>query len=145
MLTEEEEPMTDKAKVRPDLQVIPMQTNESLYIVVDVGKFKHIAGFVSTTLCDEIFPKLTCILKDPNGQTALALRKTFPTPWAVAMVSLSALQTVRLNRQLTDAKLAELQRFAELSIGVKDPARLRGLVFEQGQLIGELKVIPEHP
>jgi hypothetical protein len=97
-----------------------------------------------TALCDEIFPELTRMLKDPNSQTALALREAFPTPQAVATTSLSALQTVRLNRQLTDAKLVELQRLAELSIGVKAPARLRGLAFEQGQLIRELQVIHEH-
>jgi transposase len=97
-----------------------------------------------TALCDEIFPELTRMLKDPNSQTALALREAFPTPQAVATASLSALQTVRLNRQLTDAKLVELQRLAELSIGVKAPARLRGLAFEQGQLIRELQVIHEH-
>jgi len=39
-----------KAKARPDLQIIPMLAHESLYIGVDIGKFKHIAGFVSTTL-----------------------------------------------------------------------------------------------
>jgi hypothetical protein len=57
-----------------------------------------------TTLCDEIFPELTRILKDPNSQTALALREAFPTPQAVATASLSALQAVRLNRQLTNTK-----------------------------------------
>ena len=285
---EEEELMSDKVQVRPDLQVIPLLANESLYIGVDIGKFKHIAGFVSTTLlaryqrfegcpaqvfeqsregfrvfvdrirsyvplqqayvllertghyhlaleqyllemgisvfvihvqrrptgmlksdkrdalnlanhlysqlelgaqvvdqlhlvhravppteaaaqlrgmirhreeliaestqrknkltalCDEIFPELTRVLKDPNSQTALALREAFPTPQAVATASLSLLQTVRQNRQLTDAKLVELQRLAEGSIGVKEPARLRGLVFEQGQLIRELKLIHTH-
>jgi transposase len=277
-----------KAKARPDLQIIPMLAHESLYIGVDIGKFKHIAGFVSTTLlarfqrfegcpalvfeqsregfralvdrigayvpiqqayvllertghyhhalqqyllemgisvfvihvqhrpagllksdkrdalslanhlysqlelgaqvadklhlvhravppteaaaqlrgmtrhreelimestqrknkltalCDEIFPELTRVLKDPNSQTALALRAAFPTPQAVATASLSALQTARQNRQLTDTKLVEIQRLAEVSIGVKDPPRLRGLVFEQGQLIRELNVIHEH-
>jgi hypothetical protein len=47
---EEEELMSDKVQVRPDLQMIPLLANESLYIGVDIGKFKHIAGFVSTTL-----------------------------------------------------------------------------------------------
>jgi transposase len=39
-----------RAKARADLQVMPMLANESLYAGVDIGKFKHIAGFVSTTL-----------------------------------------------------------------------------------------------
>jgi len=97
-----------------------------------------------TALCDEIFPELTRVLKDPNSQTALALREAFPSPQVLATASLSALQAVRLNRQLTETKLVELQQRASVSIGVKDPPRLRGLVFEQGQLIRELKVIHEH-
>lgn len=97
-----------------------------------------------TALCDEIFPELTRVLKDPNSQTALALREAFPSPQAVTTASLSALQAVRKNRQLTDTKLIELQRLASVSIGVRAPARLRGLVFEQGQLIRELHIIHEH-
>ncbi len=38
------------AKAKPDLKAIPMLLNESMYIGVDIGKFKHVAGFVSTTL-----------------------------------------------------------------------------------------------
>lgn len=97
-----------------------------------------------TSICDEVFPELTQILKDPNSQTALALRETFPTPHAVATASLTALQAIRLNRQLSDAKLIELQRLAQQSIGVKDPARLRGLLFEQSQLVKELQLLGDH-
>src|SRR6266700_889935 len=50
------------------------------------------------------------------------------------------MQAVRgKNRLLSDAKLLELQRLAAQSIGTKDPARLRGLIFEQAQLIEELE------
>jgi transposase len=31
---------------------LPMLPEESLYIGVDIGKFKHVAGFVSTTLLE---------------------------------------------------------------------------------------------
>jgi transposase len=98
-----------------------------------------------TSICDEVFPEFTHILKDPNLPTALALRKRFPTPAAIATSSLSALQEVRgKNRSLTDARLLELQRLAAQSIGTKDPARLRGLTFEQEQLIAELELIQQH-
>src|SRR5215471_6325629 len=49
MLLERKERLM-QTKTRPDLQVIPMLAHESLYIGVDIGKFQHIAGFVSTTL-----------------------------------------------------------------------------------------------
>ncbi len=98
-----------------------------------------------TSICDEVFPELTSILKDPNLPTALALRKRFPTPAALATASLLALQEVRgKNRSLTDVKLLELQRLAAQSIGTKEPARLRGLTFEQEQLIAELELIQKH-
>lgn len=98
-----------------------------------------------TAICDEVFPELTRILKNPNLPTALMLRKRFPTPATLATASLSALQELRgQNRSLSDAKLLELQRLAQESIGTKDHARLRGLVFEQGQLIAELELIQTH-
>lgn len=61
-------------------------------------------------ICDEVFPEFTTIFKNPNLQTALALREQFPTPQAIATASLTALQGVRgNNRSFTDAKLVELQ------------------------------------
>jgi len=98
-----------------------------------------------TAFCDELFPEFTQILKDPNSPTALAIRKRFPTPAALATTSLSTLQEVRgKTRQLSDLKLLELQRLASQSIGTKEPARLRGLVFEQEQLLEELELIRKH-
>lgn len=44
----------------------------------------------------------------------------------------------------SDAKLQELQLLAAQSIGTKVPARVRGLVVEQKQLIRELRLIAEH-
>jgi transposase len=43
-----------------------------------------------TAICDELFPELTQVLKDPNLATALALREKFPTPHAIATASLTA-------------------------------------------------------
>jgi transposase len=40
-----------------------------------------------TALCDEIFPELTRVVKDPNSLFALALRERFPTPQATATAS----------------------------------------------------------
>jgi transposase len=39
-----------QSKAHPTLTVMPMLGNESLYIGVDIGKFKHVAGFISKTL-----------------------------------------------------------------------------------------------
>ncbi len=97
-----------------------------------------------TAICDEVFPELTRVCKDPNLPSALALRERFPTPAAVATASLIALQAARVGHHPSDAKLVELQHLAQESIGTKDPARLRGLVFEQAQLIRELDLIRHH-
>jgi transposase len=97
-----------------------------------------------TAICDEVFPELTQIYKDPNSPSALALRSAFPTPAAVATASLSSLLSTRKARRPSEAKLAELQRLAIESIGTKDAARLRGLIFEQHQLVAELQVIQHH-
>jgi transposase len=93
---------------------------------------------------DELFPEFTQVFKDPNLPSALAIREQFPTPHAVATASLSALTAARVGRHPSDAKLALLQQLAAQSIGTRDLGRLRGLVFEQGQLIRELKLLQEH-
>jgi transposase len=98
-----------------------------------------------TALCDELFPELTRVVKDPNALVALALREQFPTPQSLATASLTVLQEIRGGaRSLSDAKLLDLQRLAAQSIGVKEIARQRGLVLEQTQLIKELRLLREH-
>lgn len=98
-----------------------------------------------TAICDELFPELVQVIKDPNGRVALALREQFPTPHALATASFTALCQVRGDvRSISVAKLVELQRLAEQSIGVKDPGRQRALVLEQRQLIAELRLLHEH-
>ena len=42
--------MAHPKKARPDLTLIPMLPRETLYIGIDVGKFRHVAGFLSRTL-----------------------------------------------------------------------------------------------
>ena len=69
-----------------------------------------------TALCDEIFPELTRVVKDPNALVALALREKYPIPQALATASLTTLQQIRGGaRSLSDAKLLELQRLAAQS------------------------------
>jgi transposase len=98
-----------------------------------------------TAICDEVFPEFTQVMHDPNGPTALVFRERFPTPVALATASLSALQEARgKTRMLSGAKLLELQRLAAATIGSRDAARLRGLLFEQHQLIEEYHLIRRH-
>ena len=98
-----------------------------------------------TAICDEVFPELTRVVKDPNALVALALREQFPTPQALATARFSILQQIRGGaRSLSDAKLLELQRLAAQSIGVKALARQHALVLEQTQLIQELRLLREH-
>lgn len=95
-------------------------------------------------ICDELFPEFTQVCKDPNLPSALSIREQFPTPHVLATASFAALCAARVGRRPAEAKLVDLQRLAAQSIGTKDLGRQRGLVFEQRQLIRELRVIEEH-
>jgi transposase len=97
-----------------------------------------------TAICDELFPELTQVLKNPNLATALAVREQFPTPQALATASFATLRTVRVGNRTSDASLLHLQQLAAQSIGTKDIARQRSLVLEQSLLIKELRLIQEH-
>ncbi len=95
-------------------------------------------------LCDELFPEFAQICKDPTLPSALALREHFPTPHALATASPAALRAARVSRHPSDRQLLRLQELAGASIGTTDPGRQRGLVFEQAQLIRELRLLEEH-
>lgn len=98
-----------------------------------------------TAICDELFPEFTRLLRNPNLPTALALRSRFPTPTDLAAATFGELREARGRTcSVSDAKLLELQRLATQTIGTKDPARVRSLVIEQRQLIGELDLIAQH-
>jgi transposase len=98
-----------------------------------------------TSICDELFPELTRLLRNPNLPTALALRSRFPTPTELAAATFTELREARGRTcSVSNAKLLELQRLARQSIGVNDPSRVRGLVMAQKQLIAELKLLEEH-
>lgn len=98
-----------------------------------------------TSICDELFPELTRLLRNPNLSTALALRSRFPTPALLAQASFIELREAQGKTcSVSNAKLLELQRLAGQSIGITEPARVRGLVLAQSQLMAELKVLEEH-
>ncbi|TMD37701.1 MAG: IS110 family transposase, partial [Chloroflexi bacterium] len=52
MRCERDNSMANRTKSHSDLKALPMLPNESLYIGVDIGKFKHVSGFVSKTLLE---------------------------------------------------------------------------------------------
>jgi transposase len=97
-----------------------------------------------TAIADELFPELTQICKDPNLPTPLALREAFPTPTVLATAAFSVVKARRIGFRPSDADLARLQALARTSIGIKEAGRQQGLVFEQAQLIAELRVIRQH-
>jgi hypothetical protein len=97
-----------------------------------------------TAICDELFPELIKVLKNPNLPTALDLREKFPTPQAVATASLEKLCEVRRWNRPSDADFLLLRQLAAHSIGTKDQARQRGLLLEQALLIKELRLMQAH-
>jgi transposase len=97
-----------------------------------------------TAICDELFPELSTFFKDPNKPIALSVRTHFPTPLALAQASLADLRAAKIGMRPSDEKLLALQALAKESIGTRDEARLRGLVFEQRHLIAELALIQQH-
>ena len=44
--------MTKRQQTSSHLTTLPMLPAEAIYIGVDIGKFKHVAGFVSKTLLE---------------------------------------------------------------------------------------------
>lgn len=44
--------MAKRAAQRVDLQAVPLLLNESLYVGIDIGKTRHLAGFLSKTLLE---------------------------------------------------------------------------------------------
>jgi len=95
-------------------------------------------------IADELFPELTHCYKDVNAPSALALRVAFPTPEAVSTAPLDALVATRTYRRPGRKALANLQELARHTIGTKNVQRIKSLVFEQSQLIKELKLLEEH-
>src|SRR5712692_1610864 len=52
--------MASRTKSGTDLKELPMLPHESIYIGVDIGKFKHVAGFVSKTLLERYLHFESC-------------------------------------------------------------------------------------
>lgn len=97
-----------------------------------------------TAICDELFPELVQVFHDPNRPAALAYRERFPTPQALATASWTALVASRVGTHPSNAQMQELQRLAGETIGTHDAVRQRGLLLEQHQLIGELRLLQAH-
>src|SRR5437016_873218 len=73
-----------------------------------------------TAICDQLFPELTRTFKDPNGQTALAIRAKYPTAHAVAVATLPDLCALRTGTKPSAANLERLRHLAAQTIGVRD-------------------------
>jgi len=84
------------------------------------------------------------VFPDPNGETALRYREQFATPQELAAASMDDLVKLRAKSFPSFPQLQRLKKLAANSIGVKDVDRKQGLVFEQRQLIKELKLINEN-
>ena len=44
--------MAKRAAQRSEIKAVPQFLNESLYVGIDIGKGKHLAGFLSKTLLE---------------------------------------------------------------------------------------------
>jgi len=97
-----------------------------------------------TSICDELFPELVQIFRDPNREVALMFREKFPPPHTIATASMAALREIRSRNFPSEAQLLKLQQLARETIGIKDVDRQQGLLIEQALLIKELRVVQEH-
>ena len=97
-----------------------------------------------TAICDELFPELVQIFRDPNREVALAYREKFPTPYAIATASMAALRELRSRSFPSEAQLLKFQQLARETIGIKNVDRQQGLLIEQALLIKELRIVQEH-
>jgi len=97
-----------------------------------------------TAICDEVFPELTAVVKDPNGDTALSYRQQFPTPAAMAAATRDELAALRRGAYPSMSQIEQLQTLARQRVGTTNPGRLAGLLLEQEVLITELQVMRQH-
>lgn len=97
-----------------------------------------------TSICDQLFPELVQIFRDPNREVALAFREKFPTPHAITTASMADLRALRARNFPSEAQLMKLQQLARETIGIKDVDRQQGLLIEQGLLIKELRIVQQH-
>lgn len=95
-----------------------------------------------TDLQNRLFPEFTQVIKDPNRETALTIRKAYPTPAAIANAPLADLLACRGRAKIASAAFMRLQQLARTSIGVKE--RQDQMVLEQDQLIDVLRLTEAH-
>jgi len=93
-----------------------------------------------TSICDQVFPELTQVYKNPNSASALALREQFPTPQLMMAASIEELCATRLRTYPSKAQLKTLQELARIGIGTHDESQ----ILEQQQLIVELRLHQRH-
>lgn len=96
-------------------------------------------------ICDELFPEMSQIIKNPGNPTALGIRLAFPTPATIAAADTKDLIASRGRSSLpSNANMGKLQALARTTIGTKQPGRIYGLIIEQRQLIAELRMLEAH-
>ncbi len=93
-----------------------------------------------TALCDELFPEFTQMFADPNGKTALRIRRMFAEPTAIASATLFDLRVLKEHGKPNDTLLLRLKETAASSVGTQDVGRRQGLVFEQTQLLEQMEM-----
>jgi transposase len=91
-------------------------------------------------LQNRAFPEFTEALEDPNGATALIIRKRFPTAADVAAAPIADLLACRMPRakKPSNQTFLKLQSLARRSVGVKTQPLL---VLEQSQLIDTILLL----
>src|SRR5262245_31452867 len=90
---------------QPDLTLVPLLGNESVYIGIDIGKSKHVAGFLSHTLLArhdrfEACPALV-FENSREGFRLLVERIRSYCPWSTPTCSWSAPATITVPSSST--------------------------------------------
>lgn len=97
-----------------------------------------------TAITNQLFPEKRKIYKSSHTPSALALAERYPTPQDIATASLDDLCKTRLRHQPSRDELSALQALARVSVGITEPITVGRLVFEQQQIIEELRLIDKH-
>jgi transposase len=95
-------------------------------------------------ITNQLFPEKRQIYKSAHSPSAIALAEQYPTPHDVARASLDDLCATRLRHQPSRAELAQLQELARVSVGLTEPITVSRLIFEQHQIIEELRLLNRH-
>lgn len=94
-----------------------------------------------TAISDQLFPEMTKIYKCTHSPSALALREQFPSPADIAGAKMDDLLATRLHYKPGRLQMVELQELARQTVGLTDPIVVDRLLFEQKQIIEELRLL----